>query len=80
MGSGGEGGGRHAPRAPLNPPLLMIKNLISFFFFFNKFLFLFLSNLQTQLLNSKTYKFFTTSEKKNRKNNIKKKVSKNKEV
>ena len=31
-----------------------IKLIISFFFFFfNKFLFLFLSNLQTQLLNSK---------------------------
>ena len=37
------------------------RKLILKTFFLFKFLFLFLSNLKTQLLNSKIYKFFTTN-------------------
>ena len=38
-----------------------------FYYFFNKFLFLFFSNLQTQLINSKKQKFFTTNKQTNKK-------------
>ena len=47
--------------------------LVNFFFFVHKFLYLFLSNLQTHLLNSKKTKFF------GKKQQQKKRTNKNKQ-